>query len=102
MMVYLDDEGIYTPESTVDPTNPYIRKISGTEVRRRLQTGEEIPAWFSAPDVIKLLREVRLDIIYKIFLFLVMLYHNNINCCQSYIYILTLFIGLFFFTFFLL
>jgi len=78
MMVYLDDEGIYTPESTVDPTNPYIRKISGTEVRRRLQTGEEIPAWFSAPDVIKLLREVRLDIIYKIFLFLVMFYHNNI------------------------
>ena len=34
-----------------------MRKISGTEVRRRLETGEEIPAWFSAPDVIKLLRK---------------------------------------------
>ena len=57
MMVYLNDEDKYVPESDVDASNPNVRKISGTEVRRRLQTGEEIPEWFSAPDVIKLLRK---------------------------------------------
>ena len=57
MMVYLKDEEKYVPESDVDPSNPNIRKISGTEVRRRLHTGEEIPEWFSAPEVIKLLRQ---------------------------------------------
>ena len=56
MMVYLKDEDKYVPESDVDPANPNVRKISGTEVRRRLQTGEHIPEWFSAPEVIKLLR----------------------------------------------
>jgi sulfate adenylyltransferase len=57
MMVYLEDEDKYVPESDVDPANSNIRKISGTEVRRRLQTGEDIPEWFSAPKVIQLLRQ---------------------------------------------
>jgi hypothetical protein len=30
--------------------------ISGTEVRRRLLTGEDIPEWFSNPNVVKILR----------------------------------------------
>jgi sulfate adenylyltransferase len=30
--------------------------ISGTEVRRRLITNEDIPEWFSNPNVVKLLR----------------------------------------------
>jgi sulfate adenylyltransferase len=34
-----------------------IQTISGTEVRRRLMTGEEIPEWFSPSDVISVLRE---------------------------------------------
>lgn len=34
-----------------------IRTISGTEVRRRLMSGEEIPEWFSPSDVIGVLRE---------------------------------------------
>eukprot|EP00490_Sorites_sp_Unknown_P029522 CAMPEP_0114672846 /NCGR_PEP_ID=MMETSP0191-20121206/43609_1 /TAXON_ID=126664 /ORGANISM="Sorites sp." /LENGTH=320 /DNA_ID=CAMNT_0001936183 /DNA_START=1071 /DNA_END=2033 /DNA_ORIENTATION=- len=32
-------------------------KLSGTEVRRRLQTGEDIPSWFSYPEVVKILRQ---------------------------------------------
>jgi len=31
-------------------------KLSGTEVRRRLKTGEDIPAWFSFPEVVEILR----------------------------------------------
>lgn len=31
--------------------------ISGTEVRRRLLTGEDIPEWFSNPEVVKILRK---------------------------------------------
>ena len=34
-----------------------IRTISGTEVRKRLMSGEEIPEWFSPPQVIRVLRE---------------------------------------------
>ena len=34
-----------------------IKTISGTEVRKRLMSGEEIPEWFSPPEVIQVLRE---------------------------------------------
>lgn len=34
-----------------------IRTISGTEVRKRLMSEEEIPEWFSPPEVIRVLRE---------------------------------------------
>ena len=34
-----------------------IRMISGTEVRRRLMSGDEIPEWFSPKDVVSVLRE---------------------------------------------
>jgi len=32
-------------------------KLSGTEVRRRLRTGEDIPEWFSYSQVVKILRK---------------------------------------------
>lgn len=36
-------------------------KLSGTEVRRRLGTGEEIPEWFSPPKVVAILRKNAAD-----------------------------------------
>ncbi len=57
-MIYHADKKIYINESDVKQDDINIRKISGTEVRRRLQKGEDIPEWFSSPDVIKLLRKV--------------------------------------------
>ena len=56
-MIYHADKKTYINESDVKPDDINIRKISGTEVRRRLETGEDIPEWFSSPDVIKLLRK---------------------------------------------
>ena len=34
-----------------------VRDISGTQLRRHLHEGSEIPAWYSFPDVVKILRE---------------------------------------------
>ncbi|MDA0261734.1 MAG: bifunctional sulfate adenylyltransferase/adenylylsulfate kinase [Proteobacteria bacterium] len=55
-MVYVENRAQYLPvnETTDDMT---IRSISGTEFRRRLQEGLEIPEWFSFPDVIDELRK---------------------------------------------
>merc|ERR1719419_1746582 len=55
MMVYAPDHEKYYPVNAV-PNNLRVLKLSGTEVRRRLKTGEEIPAWFSFPEVVKILR----------------------------------------------
>ena len=44
--------------SVLDVTNSDdIYTISGTEVRKRLMSGEEIPEWFSPPGVIRVLRD---------------------------------------------
>ena len=44
--------------SVSDVQNPEdIKTISGTEVRKRLMSGDEIPEWFSPPDVVRVLRE---------------------------------------------
>merc|ERR1719411_2182247 len=56
MMVYSPDDDVYYPSNEV-PKDKKVLKLSGTEVRRRLQTGEEIPAWFSYPKVVEILRE---------------------------------------------
>jgi sulfate adenylyltransferase len=45
----------YVPSSAV-PAGAEALTLSGTEVRRRLQTGEEIPDWFSYPEVVAELR----------------------------------------------
>ena len=55
-MVYVEDKGEYVP---VDETAPEqkILTITGTEFRRRLQEGADIPDWFSFPKVIAELRD---------------------------------------------
>lgn len=54
-MVYCVDNDKYFPETDV-PKGKEILKLSGTEVRRRLRTGEEIPDWFSYSEVVSILR----------------------------------------------
>ncbi|RLV94734.1 Sulfate adenylyltransferase [Spathaspora sp. JA1] len=57
MVTYLPDEDRYAPIDTIDTTKVKTANISGTELRNRLRTGEEIPSWFSYPDVVKILRQ---------------------------------------------
>ncbi len=54
-MVYLQNRRQYAPSDEIQPGEA-ILNLSGTELRRRLQTGEEIPEWFSFPGVIDELR----------------------------------------------
>lgn len=54
-MVYLQNRHQYAPADEIQPGEA-ILNISGTELRRRLQEGEEIPEWFSFPSVIAELR----------------------------------------------
>ena len=56
MMTYLPDTDEYRPKDEV-PAGVKTLDISGTELRRRLRTGGEIPEWFSYPEVVKVLRE---------------------------------------------
>jgi sulfate adenylyltransferase len=56
MMTYLPDSDEYAPVDTVKPGTKTLN-ISGTELRRRLRTGTNIPEWFSYPEVVKVLRE---------------------------------------------
>lgn len=50
MMVYLEDQDTYLPENEV-PQGAHTLSISGTELRRRLCEGRELPSWFTFPDV---------------------------------------------------
>jgi sulfate adenylyltransferase len=55
LMVYAENRAEYIPiDQTTDTDN--VLNISGTELRRRLQEGLEIPEWFSFPDVVAELR----------------------------------------------
>lgn len=54
-MVYVPDRAEYLPEDQVRPGETLLR-LSGTELRRRLQEGLEIPEWFSYPEVIEELK----------------------------------------------
>jgi len=55
MMVYAENKAQYVPiDETTDDDN--VLNVSGTELRRRLQEGLEIPAWFSFPEVVAELR----------------------------------------------
>lgn len=56
MMLFAPEDDKYYPASKV-PEGKKVLKLSGTEVRRRLRTGEEIPEWFSFGDVVKILRQ---------------------------------------------
>jgi sulfate adenylyltransferase len=52
MMVFLEDQDAYVPENEIPPGARALT-ISGTELRRRLNEGREIPAWFTFPEVVK-------------------------------------------------
>ncbi len=54
-MVYVQDWDSYVPEDEV-PDGARALNISGTDLRRRLQEGREIPEWFTFPEVATELR----------------------------------------------
>ncbi|MEM1233327.1 MAG: bifunctional sulfate adenylyltransferase/adenylylsulfate kinase [Pseudomonadota bacterium] len=57
-MVYVQERAQYEPaEEIADKNDVTILNISGTELRRRLQEGLEIPEWFSFPAVVSELRK---------------------------------------------
>ncbi len=55
MMVYIEDMDTYVPEDEV-PQGKRVLDISGTDLRRRLNEGREIPPWFTFPEVAKELK----------------------------------------------
>ncbi|KPV41684.1 adenylyltransferase [Thiohalorhabdus denitrificans] len=54
-MAYVEERAEYLPVDEV-PADATVKKLSGTEVRRRLKEGLEIPEWFSYPNVVAELR----------------------------------------------
>ncbi|HEX6833447.1 MAG TPA: sulfate adenylyltransferase, partial [Rudaea sp.] len=54
-MVYVQERAQYVPNDEVQPGETVLN-ISGTELRRRLHEGLEIPDWFTYPEVIEELR----------------------------------------------
>jgi sulfate adenylyltransferase len=55
-MTYLPDHDEYKPKDEVAAGTKTL-DISGTELRRRLRVGGDIPEWFSYPEVVRVLRE---------------------------------------------
>lgn len=55
-MVFSPEDDRYYQENAV-PKGKKTLKLSGTEVRKRLRTGEEIPEWFSFKEVVSILRQ---------------------------------------------
>lgn len=58
LMVYVEDRAEYMPVDAV-PKGLKTLNISGTELRRRLDKGLDIPDWFSYPKVVEELRKSR-------------------------------------------
>jgi sulfate adenylyltransferase len=54
-MVYIEQKAQFVPEDEVTPEMT-VARLSGTEFRRRLREGIEIPEWFSYPEIIAELR----------------------------------------------
>ncbi len=57
-MVYVQERAQYEPADEIEE-GVTVLNISGTELRRRLQEGLEIPDWFSFPEVVQELRRTR-------------------------------------------
>ena len=57
-MVYIEERAQYVPADEVGKDEKVLN-ISGTEFRRRLNEGLEIPEWFSFPKVVEELRKKR-------------------------------------------
>src|SRR6184192_2206967 len=55
MMVYVEDRDKYFPENEV-PEGSRVLNLSGTQLRRRLNDGREIPTWFTFPEIARELR----------------------------------------------
>ncbi|MFK7992571.1 MAG: bifunctional sulfate adenylyltransferase/adenylylsulfate kinase [Granulosicoccus sp.] len=55
MMVYVENKAQYVPADETEASDTVLN-ISGTEFRRRLREGLDIPAWFSYPKVVEELR----------------------------------------------
>ncbi|WP_432689167.1 bifunctional sulfate adenylyltransferase/adenylylsulfate kinase [Pseudooceanicola sp. C21-150M6] len=59
-MVYVQERAQYEPNDEIkDKDDVTILNISGTELRRRLAEGLEIPEWFSFPEVVAELRKTK-------------------------------------------
>ena len=59
-MVYVQERAQYEPmDEIADKDTVTILNISGTELRRRLSEGLDIPDWFSFPEVVEELRRTR-------------------------------------------
>ncbi len=59
-MVWVQERAQYEPmDEIADKDDVTILNISGTELRRRLAEGLEIPEWFSFPEVVNELRKTR-------------------------------------------
>ncbi|MEX0383770.1 bifunctional sulfate adenylyltransferase/adenylylsulfate kinase [Spiribacter pallidus] len=56
MMVYVQERAGYAPIDEVDEARETVMNISGTEFRRRMREGLEIPYWFGYPEVVAELR----------------------------------------------
>jgi sulfate adenylyltransferase len=56
MMVYVENKAEYVAADEVD-ANDTVLDLSGTEFRRRLREGLDIPEWFSYPKVVEELRK---------------------------------------------
>jgi len=57
-MVYVQERAQYEPADEIEG-DVTVLNISGTELRRRLSEGLEIPEWFSFPTVVEELRKTR-------------------------------------------
>jgi sulfate adenylyltransferase len=55
-MVFVEEKAQFLPVDEVEPGMQAF-KISGTELRRRLREGLEIPEWFSYPEIVEELRK---------------------------------------------
>jgi sulfate adenylyltransferase len=55
-MVYVQEKAQYYPANEI-PEGSTVLDISGTELRRRLREGLDIPEWFSFPEVVTELRK---------------------------------------------
>ena len=55
MMVYVENKAEYVAADETEPTDKVLN-LSGTEFRRRLREGLDIPEWFSYPSVVNELR----------------------------------------------
>ena len=57
LMVYVPRHDVYEPIDEVKEAGHEFEMISGTQLRQMLANGDEIPAWFSYPEVVKELQK---------------------------------------------